>query len=90
MRSSFSAPSELRIDLSCDKLTKPFYTTLDEISGRVIFAPQSPVEVKDVVIDFLGHAKTWIDPPIPGTPRWAAYGQVYCSLGNCLPSSFSK
>jgi hypothetical protein len=82
MLRSFGARSKLRIDLSCDKLTKPFYTTLDEISGRVIFAPQPPVEVKDVVIDFLGHAKTWIDPPVPGTPRRTAYGQVHYSLGN--------
>ena len=61
--------SDLRIDISISKLTKPFYTTLDEIAGRVIFAPQSPVQVHDVLIDFLGFARTWVDPSIPGTAR---------------------
>ncbi len=64
-----SPQPELRIDLSVDKLTKPYYTTLDEISGRVIFAPQLPVTVDDVIIDFLGCATTWVDPLTPGTPR---------------------
>jgi len=67
---------ELRIDLSASKLRKPYYTTLDEISGRVIFAPQSLVLVKDVIIDFLGFAKTWVDPAMPGTPRKKAIAPV--------------
>src|SRR5579871_5443023 len=68
--------AELRIDLAASKITKPYYTTLDEISGRVIFAPQSPVLVKDVIIDFLGLSKTWVDPAVPGTPRKRACCQV--------------
>jgi hypothetical protein len=64
-----SPQSELRIDLSVDKLNKPYYTTLDQISGRVIFAPKLPVAVSDVIIDFLGCATTWVDPLTPGTPR---------------------
>ena len=68
--------ADLRIDLSSSKLTKPYYTTLDRISGRVIFAPQSPVQVKDVIIDFLGLAKTWVDPAMPGTPRKRASVQA--------------
>jgi hypothetical protein len=71
-----SSQSELRIDLSCSKLQKPYYTTLDEISGRVIYTPQSPTLVKDILIDFLGIAKTWVDPTIPGSPRRQANCQV--------------
>jgi hypothetical protein len=82
-----STRSELRIDLSSSRLTKPFYTTLDEISGRVIFAPQSPVEVNDIVIDFVGRAKTWMDPPTPGTPRKAAFSQVHRVVNNADVSS---
>ena len=61
--------SDLRIDLSVDKLTKSFYSTLDKISGRVVYAPQLPVAVNDVIIDFLGLATTWVDPLTPGAPR---------------------
>jgi hypothetical protein len=67
---------ELRIELSANKATKPYFTTLDEISGRVIFAPQSSFVVKDVIIDFLGLARTWCDPAMPGTPRKKAISQV--------------
>jgi len=64
-----SSRSNLRIDLSVSKLTKPFYTTLDEIAGRIIYAPPSPVTVSDVTIDFVGIARTWVDPAMPGSPR---------------------
>jgi hypothetical protein len=80
------APSqhpELRIDLSVDKLTKPYYSTLDQISGRVVFAPQLPVAVNDVIIDFLGLATTWVDPLTPGTPRRKEVLQV---LPQCIQS----
>jgi hypothetical protein len=70
------APSTLRIDLSSSKLDKPFYTTLDNISGRVVFAPHTPVEVHDVLIDFVGTAATWMDPSTPGTPRKKAIFEV--------------
>jgi hypothetical protein len=69
---------DLHIDMSISKSTKPFYTTLDEIAGRLVFAPQSPVEVHDVVIDFLGVAKTWVDPATPGSTRKKAT-QLVCS-----------
>lgn len=71
-----SSRSDLRIDMSISKLTKPFYTTLDEITGRLIFTPQSPVEVHDILIDFLGFAITWIDPATPGSARKKAACQV--------------
>jgi hypothetical protein len=71
-----SSRLDLRIDISSSNLQKPYYTTLDEISGRVIFAPQSPTLVKDILIDFLGIAKTWVDPSIPGSPRRQANCQV--------------
>ena len=71
-----SSRSDLRIDLSASKLTKPFYTTLDKIAGRIIYAPASPVTVSDVTIDFLGIARTWVDPTTPGTPRTKANGLV--------------
>jgi hypothetical protein len=77
LRSVIASRSDLRIDLSASKLVKSFYTTLDEISGRVIFSPNTPVEVDDVVIDFVGCAKTWIEPTTPGAPRMTAYSQVY-------------
>jgi hypothetical protein len=64
-----SLRSHLRIDLSASKLTKPFYTTLDEIAGRIVYAPPSPVTVSDVIIDFVGIARTWVDPAMPGSPR---------------------
>jgi hypothetical protein len=72
-----SSRSDLRIDLSVSKLTKPFYTTLDEIAGRIIYAPASPVTVSDVIIDFVGIARTWVDPTTPGTPRTKANGLVH-------------
>lgn len=71
-----SSRSDLRIDMSISKLTKPFYTTLDEIAGRLIFNPQLTVEVDDVLIDFLGFAKTWIDPATPGSARKKGVCQV--------------
>ena len=70
MLSSSSGPtSELRIDLSASQLDRPFYTTLEEICGRIIFAPQSPIPVDDVVVDFLGIVDTWVDPLSPGALR---------------------
>jgi len=72
-----SSRSDLRIDLSASKLTKPFYTTLDDIAGRVIYAPPSPITVSDVIIDFVGIARTWVDPTTPGSPRKKANGLVY-------------
>lgn len=71
-----SSRSDLRIDLSASKLTKPFYTTLDEITGRIIYAPTSPVTISDVTIDFVGIARTWVDPSTPGSPRKRANGLV--------------
>lgn len=68
--------SDLRIDLSCSRLIKPFYTTLDEICGHIIYAPQTAVSVHDIVIDFLGLAKTWVDPATPGSMRRRATAQV--------------
>ena len=68
--------TELRIDLSSSKIDKPYYTTLDEISGRVVFAPRTPVVVNDVFIDFIGSAKTWVDPPTPGASRMKSVNQV--------------
>lgn len=72
-----SSRSDLRIDLSASKLTKPFYTTLDDIVGRIIYAPPSPVTVSDMIIDFVGIARTWVDPLTPGSPRKKANGLVY-------------
>jgi hypothetical protein len=71
-----SSRNDLRIDLSVTKLAKPFYTTLDEIAGRIIYAPESPAIVADVVIDFVGVARTWLDPATPGAPRKMATGLV--------------
>lgn len=71
-----SAHSDLRIDLSSSRLGRPFYTTLDKITGRLIYAPQSPMDVHDIVVDFLGISKTWIDPSIPGSARKKAFTQV--------------
>ena len=85
-----SSPSELRIDLSVDKLTKPYYSTLDQISGRVIFAPQLPVAVNDVIIDFLGYSTTWIDALTPGTPRRKEVLQVRPRSNQSLISQFLK
>jgi hypothetical protein len=69
---------ELRVELGNGE--RPYYSTLDEISGRVVFAPLGKVEVTDVVIDFVGVAKTWIDPTNPGVlPRKASL-QVHISM----------
>ena len=68
--SLFRSPaSELRIDISASNLEKPVFTTLEKITGRVIFAPAVPVKVNEVVIDFIGRATTWADPMSPGMPR---------------------
>ena len=67
---------DLRIDLSVNKLTKSFYATLDDIAGRIIYSPQSTVEVHDVTIDFLGVTKTWVDPLSPGATRGRASKEV--------------
>jgi hypothetical protein len=76
LHGTLSSRSDVRVDLSVSKLTKPFYTTLDDVSGRVVYAPNSSVDVRDVIIDFLGTAKTWVDPSTPGVPRKRAVGQV--------------
>jgi hypothetical protein len=34
------------------------------------------VVVHDIIVDFLGIAKTWIDPAIPGSTRKRAFNQV--------------
>jgi hypothetical protein len=66
----------LRIDLSASQSNRTFFTTLDEICGRIIFAPQSPIPVHDVVIDFFGIVDTWIDPVTPGSTRKKTSGVV--------------
>ena len=73
--------TELRIDLSSSRIEKPFYTTLDTISGRVVFSPRTPVVVNDIVIDFLGSAKTWVDPITPGVDRKKVVNQVFTLAG---------
>src|SRR5579859_7039874 len=83
-----SSQSELRIDLSVDKLTKPYYSTLDHISGRVIFAPQIPLAVNDVIIDFLEFSTTWLDPLTPGSPRRKEVLQVYLQRRQLLRTQF--
>lgn len=71
-----STRSDLRIDISISKLTNRFYTTLDEIAGRLIFAPRSLVDVHDILVDFVGIAKTWVEPATPGSARRIATCQV--------------
>jgi uncharacterized protein (DUF2342 family) len=84
-----SSRSDLRIDLSASKLTKPFYTTLDDVAGRIIYAPPSPVTVSDVIIDFVGIARTWVDPATPGSPRKRANGLVPSFLDPHFPKALA-
>lgn len=64
-----SLSRELRIDISSSELEKVVFTTLDKIFGRIVFSPTKPTMVDDVLIEFLGHANTWIEPRTPGKPR---------------------
>lgn len=64
-----SPSTELRIDISSNNLEKVVFTTLDIIAGRVVFAPVTPIDVEDILVDFVGHASTWLDPVTPGIPR---------------------
>lgn len=59
----------LRIDLSESELGKAVFTTLDKIKGRVVFAPESRVLVRDVIIDFVGIEKVYGQHPNPGVPH---------------------
>lgn len=79
-----SSVSELRIDISVSVLGKPVFTTLENVTGRVIFAPAVPVKVNEVVIDFIGRATTWVDPVSPGTSRrWGRFEVLFLLIGTC-------
>ena len=66
----------LRIDISSSELGKVVFTTLDKIIGRIVFSPTKPTIVDDVLIEFLGHVNSWIEPRIPGKPRRTSCDEV--------------